>query len=64
MTLSTRENMKLPGRKFPPCRNCTGVRFKLKVKTVHVEDHLYFKTDDDLMKAGMEALSGKKTKKK
>jgi hypothetical protein len=53
----------IKGRKFPSCRNCKGVRFKLKVKIVHVEDHLYFKTDDDLMKAGMQALSGSRKKK-
>jgi hypothetical protein len=46
----------IKGREFPPCRNCKGVRFKLKVKTVHVEDHLYFKTDGEVIKMGMEAL--------
>jgi hypothetical protein len=49
----------IKGRKFPPCRNCKGVRFELKKATIHVEDHLYFKTDEEMFKAGREALSGK-----
>ena len=50
-------------RKFPHCRNCKGVRFELKTAAVHVEDHLYFRTDSDLMKAGLDALSRKSRKK-
>jgi hypothetical protein len=46
----------IKGRKFPPCRNCIGVRFELKTAAVHVEDHLYFKTDGDAIKMSLEAL--------
>ncbi len=35
------------GRQFPVCIHCgNGARFGLKKKTIHVEDHPYFKTDD------------------
>jgi hypothetical protein len=46
----------IKGRKFPPCRNCKGARFELKTAATHVEDHLYFKTDSDAIKMGLEAL--------
>ena len=52
----------IKGRKFPPCRNCKGARFELKKAAIHLEDHLYFKTDDDATKMGMEAL--KKARRK
>jgi hypothetical protein len=52
----------IKGRKFPPCRNCKGVRFELRKAATHVEDHLYFKTDGDAIKMGLEAL--KKARRK
>ena len=53
----------IKGRKFPPCRNCKGARFELKKAAIHVEDHLYFKTDEEMFSAGREALSGSRKKK-
>jgi len=45
----------IKGRKFPPCRNCKGARFKLKKAAIHLEDHLYFKTDGTKMGIGESA---------
>ena len=50
----------IKGRQFPPCRNCKGARFQLKTAAIHGEDHLYFRTDSDLIKAGLD--SGKNRK--
>jgi hypothetical protein len=65
MTQSTPGRMKLPASKtasFLPAENCKGVRFELKAAALHVEGHLYFKSDSDLMKAGLDALLGKRRK--
>jgi hypothetical protein len=52
----------IKGRKFPRCRNCKGARFELRKAAIHVEDHLYFKTDGDAIKMGPAAL--KKARRK
>ena len=51
--------MKLPaskGANFRPAEIGKGARFELKEAAIHLEDHLYFKTDDDATKMDMEAL--------